>query len=152
MQTIRTLGCFAPSSHLQSSIFPDGHCTHWSTLHSHWSRNVEARHSLVESFIVLHAPAVLCHKEPARASKRMGVFCVPKPLVGCFGCPSWFFMTNPRNSPRHRGGPVWLAQTSPPLSSVSPYRAKVSSQHWNLTSFSPDITNLPRQTHRFPGD
>ena len=40
-----------------------------SVLHSHWSRFNEARLSLVESFIVLLAPAVVCHKEPARASK-----------------------------------------------------------------------------------
>ena len=38
-------------------------------VHSHWSRNVQAWLSLVESFRVLLAPAVLCHKEPARASK-----------------------------------------------------------------------------------
>ena len=63
------------------------------------------------------SPTVLCHKEPARASKapykglcnannphwwyfacsslvlygiRKVVFCVPKPQVGGFGCPSWF--------------------------------------------------------------
>ena len=66
----------------------------------------------------LLAPALLCHKEPARASKAplLGPFrawkppipyaiknqrgasrdplglCVPKPLVGGFGCPRWFFM------------------------------------------------------------
>ena len=34
------------------------------------------------------------HKEPARSKQNtpLGVFCVPKPLVGGFGCPSWFFM------------------------------------------------------------
>ena len=37
-----------------------------SVLHFHWSRNVFARLSLVESFRVLLAPAFLCHKEPAR--------------------------------------------------------------------------------------
>ena len=41
-----------------------------SLVHSHWSRNVEARLSLVESFIVLLAPAILCHKEPAWALER----------------------------------------------------------------------------------
>ena len=40
-----------------------------SVLHYHWSRSNEARLSLVESFRVLLAPAVLCHKEPTRASK-----------------------------------------------------------------------------------
>ena len=71
----------------------------------------------------LLALALLCHKEPARASKapyagslwHKGAYnrtfqcieacyplchkskdplglCVPKPLVGGFGCPSWFFM------------------------------------------------------------
>ena len=43
--------------------------TKTSVLHSHWSRNVEAWLSLVERIIVLLAPALLCHKEPARASK-----------------------------------------------------------------------------------
>ena len=33
--------------------------------HSHWSSNVEAGLSLVERIIVLLAPALLCHKEPA---------------------------------------------------------------------------------------
>ena len=49
-----------------------------AVLHCHWSRSNEARLSLVERFIVLFAPAILCHKEP-------------KPLVGGFGCPSWFY-------------------------------------------------------------
>ena len=39
-----------------------------SVLHSHWSRNVEARLSLVERCCYA-TPALLCHKEPARASK-----------------------------------------------------------------------------------
>ena len=32
-------------------------------------------------------PALLCHKEPARSKQNtpLGVFCVPKPLVGGFG-------------------------------------------------------------------
>ena len=36
----------------------------------------------------LLAPALLCHKEPARSKQNtpLGVFCVPKPLVGGFGC------------------------------------------------------------------
>ena len=56
-------------------------------LASHWLRNVEARLSLVESFRVLLAPAVLCHKEPARASKapahkKLGLFCLP--LAGLY--------------------------------------------------------------------
>ena len=40
--------------------------------------------SLVESFRVLLATALLCYKEPAR--RPIGVFCVPKPRVGGFGC------------------------------------------------------------------
>ena len=47
-------------------IRPHDNCV----LHSHWSRSNEARRSLVESFSVLLAPSVLCHKEPARASKN----------------------------------------------------------------------------------
>ena len=53
-----------------------------SVVHSHWSRNVEARLSLVEECRglaligrELHSdapPALLCHKEPARASKDFG--------------------------------------------------------------------------------
>ena len=45
-----------------------------SLVHSHWSRNVEALLSLVESFIVLKyfhgdaTPALLCHKEPAQGT------------------------------------------------------------------------------------
>ena len=42
-----------------------------SLVHSHWSRNVEARLSLVESNA---APALLCHKEPARR--------IQSPLLG----------------------------------------------------------------------
>ena len=35
--------------------------------------------------VLLWAP--LCHKEPARSKQnKIGVFCVPKPLVGGFGC------------------------------------------------------------------
>ena len=40
-----------------------------SLLHSHWSRNVEARLSLVESLPSDACASSLCHKEPARASK-----------------------------------------------------------------------------------
>ena len=42
----------------------------------------EARLSLVESFIMLLALAILCHKE----------IVMIKSLVGGFGYPSWFFM------------------------------------------------------------
>ena len=52
--------------------------------------------SLVETFIELKyfhdvaTPALLCHKEAARSKQNtpnaMGVFCVPKPLLGDFGC------------------------------------------------------------------
>ena len=41
----------------------------YRVLHSHWSRNVEAWLSLVESFRVLLAPALLCHKEPAMSKQ-----------------------------------------------------------------------------------
>ena len=41
-------------------------CKFISVVHSNWSRNVEAWLSLVESNA---PPALLCHKEPARASK-----------------------------------------------------------------------------------
>ena len=37
-----------------------------SVVHSHWSSSNEARLSLVDSFRVLLAPAILCHKEIAR--------------------------------------------------------------------------------------
>ena len=42
-----------------------------SVLHSHWSTSNEARLSLVESFRVLLTPAIVCHKEPARAYKAI---------------------------------------------------------------------------------
>ena len=50
----------------------------FSVVHSHWSRFNEAQLSLVESFRVLLAPAVLCHKEPARRiqSPLLGDFCL----------------------------------------------------------------------------
>ena len=38
------------------------------------------------------SPAVLCHKEPARDKQNTPQFCVPKPLLGGFGCPSWFYL------------------------------------------------------------
>ena len=50
-----------------------------SVLHSHWSRSIEARLSLVESFPSVASPAILCHKEPARAYKDQ---------TGLYGC-SW---------------------------------------------------------------
>ena len=43
-----------------------------SILHSYWSRSKEARLSLVESFRVLLAPAVLSHKEQARQVRFSG--------------------------------------------------------------------------------
>ena len=100
-------------SHLRSEVFSPG-CDHkrcravgpyyhlrlgenkqsadWSTLigraptllRSHWSR----------ASLVMLAPAILCHKEPARASKEMGVFCVPKPIV-------------PRGLWMQRAGSLW---------------------------------------------
>ena len=54
----------------------------FSVVHSYWSRNVEARLSLVESFRVLLAPAVLCHREPARSKQntpQWGYFAFPSP-------------------------------------------------------------------------
>ena len=39
-----------------------------SVLHSHWTRSFETWLSLVERIIVLLAPALLCHKEPAWVS------------------------------------------------------------------------------------
>ena len=42
-----------------------------SLVHSHWSRNVEARLSLVESN---GAPAFLCHKEPGALERK--IFCL----------------------------------------------------------------------------
>ena len=47
-----------------------------SVLHSHWSSSNEARLSLVQSFVSLLAPAILCHKEPARASKVPTTLCL----------------------------------------------------------------------------
>ena len=40
-----------------------------SVLRSHWSSSNEALLSLVESFIVLLLPPILCHKEPVWASE-----------------------------------------------------------------------------------
>ena len=37
-----------------------------SLLHSHWSRLIKPRLSLVESFIVMLRQCLLCHKEPVR--------------------------------------------------------------------------------------
>ena len=104
-----------------------------SLVHSHWSRNVEARLSLVESNA---APALFCHKEPARRN-------TPPLLGGILLAPRWFFLwhkrdrwlpwteriyyrrpyaiknqrrgskippTEPaisRKCPGHQGGPVW---------------------------------------------
>ena len=132
--------------------FQINHFTAWSTLigrgmsrlGSHWSR-------------VLLAPALLCHKEPARRiqSPLLGALerkiplagslwhkdrwlpctersyyrrpyaiknqrgaskipqCVPKPLVGGFGCDELVLygirelaLAIPRTTPRHRGGPL----------------------------------------------
>ena len=42
-------------------------------LHSHWSRSNQARLSLVESFRVFLAPAILCHKVPARRKVFMAM-------------------------------------------------------------------------------
>ena len=40
----------------------------------------------IPQFSVHGSQQSLCHKEPARSKP------VPKPLVGGFACPSWFFM------------------------------------------------------------
>ena len=57
-----------------------------SLVHSHWSRNVEAWLSLVESFKVskyfhgVATPALLCHKEPAQGMQNApdvgGILCL----------------------------------------------------------------------------
>ena len=63
----------------------------WSTLigpaqtllNSHWSR----------ASLVMLAPAVLCHKEPARASKLGALERKITPLGGILLAPRWFFMS-----------------------------------------------------------
>ena len=107
-----------------------------SLVHSHWSRNVEVCLSLVES---VAAPALLCHKEPARRiqSPLLGALERKIPLGGYFACsslvlygiriggfharkgsimgrPLWHKRAGvaiPRLEPRHRGGPVWYWPT-----------------------------------------
>ena len=62
---------------------------------SHWSRLIEARLSLVESFIVLLRQCLLCHKEPARRiqSPLLGALERKKPPTrGFLLAPRWFFM------------------------------------------------------------
>ena len=59
-------------------------------VHSHWSSSYITVLSLVESFIVLLAPAILCHKEPARASKApiriVGFHARKGPIIGVLTC------------------------------------------------------------------
>ena len=63
-----------------------------SLVHSHWSRNVEAWLSLVESFIMLKyfhgiaMTALLCHKEPAQGMKNA-------PDIGGILCPKDLWLT-----------------------------------------------------------
>ena len=40
-------------------------------IHSHWSRTYITALSLVESFPSVAAPAIICHKEPARHPRRV---------------------------------------------------------------------------------
>ena len=40
-------------------------------IHSHWSRTYISALSLVESFPSVAAPAIICHKEPARHPRRV---------------------------------------------------------------------------------
>ena len=69
--------------------------------HSHWSRNVQAWLSLVETFKMLKyfhsvaTPALLCHKEPARR--------IQSPLLGT---PRWFFMAQGTGGFHARKGPI----------------------------------------------
>ena len=57
---------------------------------SHWSSSYITALSLVESFRVLLAPALLCHKEPARRiqSPLLGALERKIPLGGYFACSS----------------------------------------------------------------
>ena len=56
-----------------------------SLLRYHWSGSNEPRLSLVERIRVLLAPAILCHKEPARSFKDGS---------GTLLAPLWFFLAN----------------------------------------------------------
>ena len=66
---------------------PPGRVTPGSVLHSHWSRSNDARISLVESFIVLLAPAGLWMR---------GAGSLWHKIAG---------VATPWNRPRHRDGP-----------------------------------------------
>ena len=73
-----------------------------SVVHSHWSRNVEARLSLVERIIVLVRQLSYAIKDSWLPCTERSYYRRPyaiknqrrasKTLVGGFGCPSWFFM------------------------------------------------------------
>ena len=57
-----------------------------SLVHSHWSRSSITALSLVERFIVLLAPEILCHKEPAPASEApRGGFGIACPSLVPYG-------------------------------------------------------------------
>ena len=74
-----------------------------SRLGSHWSR----------AFLEMLAPAILCHKEPARSH-----------LVGGFGCPSWFFMAHDcwrSNSSVHSSTWRWTSQSDLSVLMVLPW-------------------------------
>ena len=62
---------------------PGPACLQASVLHYHWSRSNMGWLSLVETFIVLLVPEILCHKEPARRIQRPN---------GSLLAPRWFFM------------------------------------------------------------
>ena len=64
-----------------------------SVLHSHWSRNVEARLSLVERFIVLLRQLSYAIKNqlghPKPPTRGFGT---QRPILGSMLAPRWFFM------------------------------------------------------------
>ena len=77
------------SHHLITSL-TQSHSLHSSLVHSHWSRNVEAWLSLVESFRVLLCQLSYAIKNPLVASKAPSNK-IP-PLGGILLAPRWFFM------------------------------------------------------------
>ena len=72
----------------------------WSTLIGRGSALIGRGSALIgRELHSVATPALLCHKEPARAFENpytggFGTQNIPiGGLVGCFGCPSWFFIT-----------------------------------------------------------
>ena len=62
-----------------------------SLVHSHWSRMSRIVSHWSTASIVMFAPAVLCHKEPARRLLGALERKIP-PLGGILLAPRWFFM------------------------------------------------------------